>query len=483
MGCYYRIISFHNMIRQLLKINKEERFPLIGFFLWQLILQIAVVVRYDPIFSVLSKNPRKLLINNFCISGFDPLTYDVVTEWNTAYNVYRHPLLAFFYYPIYKINQGLIFLTGKNFCVILVAIVLLIISCYAFLFLFRICKQLIGINLKESTIIALMLFSFAHILLAAISPDHFIISLCLILAVIYITGIHIKRGQTLSRTKTVILFVLTAGISLNNGIKIFLASLFNRGKRFFLPLHLLLVIIIPSFLMWHFCLWEDNTFMGESHKAKRIQKVKIARAKKDMMFHAFKDTTKIKDSMQQVIAFNKVYKAKLKQEQANKIIPGHGGKPIKSSSFYAWTDVTTSRTTSIVENLFGESIQLHQQHTLGDVMRDRPLFVHYNWVLNYIIEAIIILLFGFGLWAGRYYRLMWMSFSFFAMDMVLHLGIGFAINEVYIMAAQWIYVIPIALAYLISSMKGKRRKYATKLLAIITAYLIIYNTTLTLNAL
>ena len=44
-------------------------------------------------------------------------------------------------------------------------------------------------------------------------------------------------------------------------------------------------------------------------------------------------------------------------------------------------------------NLFGESLQLHEQHTLGDVMRDRPVFVSYNWFFNYVIEAFIVLLF------------------------------------------------------------------------------------------
>lgn len=125
------------------------------------------------------------------------------------------------------------------------------------------------------------------------------------------------------------------------------------------------------------------------------------------------------------------------------------GKPIANGEFISWTDVTTSRSESIVENLFGESIQLHQDYLLGDVLRTRPMMVHYRYAFNYIIEGIIALLFVLGIWAGRRSRFFWLAMSYFALDMVLHVGLGFGINEVYIMSAHWIYIIPIAVAFLL----------------------------------
>ena len=67
----------------------------------QMVMHIAVISHYYSKFSVINKDFRKVFIDNFHISGFDPLTLCVVTDWTTAFDVNRHPLLAFYYYPVY----------------------------------------------------------------------------------------------------------------------------------------------------------------------------------------------------------------------------------------------------------------------------------------------------------------------------------------------------------------------------------------------
>ena len=59
-------------------------------------------------------------------------------------------------------------------------------------------------------------------------------------------------------------------------------------------------------------------------------------------------------------------------------------------------DISTSRTQTLIENFFGEPIQLHQKYLLKDVSWDRPIFVEYSWIVNYVIEALIVLLFCNG---------------------------------------------------------------------------------------
>ena len=95
------------MWAQFIKVRKAERLPACLFLLWQIIMQATVIVPYYSVFSVVSSNYRKNFLDWFHVSGFDPLTYCVVTDWSTAYDVHRHPLLAFFYYPLYLINHGL----------------------------------------------------------------------------------------------------------------------------------------------------------------------------------------------------------------------------------------------------------------------------------------------------------------------------------------------------------------------------------------
>ena len=128
-----------------------------------------------------------------------------------------------------------------------------------------------------------------------------------------------------------------------------------------------------------------------------------------------------------------------------------------------------------MENLFGESIQLHQTHKLEDIMKTRPVIVSYNWAVNYIVEAIIFLLFIVGIWCGRHSKFLWLFLSFAALDMVLHIGLGFGINEVYIMAAHWIYIIPLSIAFLVHKSYGKRLFGVRTLLVLLTLYLVVYN--------
>ena len=63
-----------------------------------------------------------------------------------------------------------------------------------------------------------------------------------------------------------------------------------------------------------------------------------------------------------------------------------------------------------------------------------------------------------------------------AFNIVLHLVIGFALEEVYIMAAHWVPVIPLSTAFLLKrggTARHTDRQPATKLVLTSTHYLII----------
>ena len=143
--------------------------------------------------------------------------------------------------------------------------------------------------------------------------------------------------------------------------------------------------------------------------------------------------------------------------------------------FMNWTDATSSRTQSIIENLMGESIQLHQDYVLEDELRHRPMFVKYRYAINYVVEAVIMLLFVAGIWAGRKSKYLWLVMSYFGLDMMLHIGLGFGLNEVYIMGAHWLFIIPIAIAFVMKKAEGRRLLALRALMGIITAFLLIYN--------
>ena len=480
-------------IFDIFKIKKEERWLALGIFLALAILNGVVIARYTGTFTLVTDDYYKNFIRHFCVSGFDPLTYWVLSDWNAAYNVYRHPLLAFYMYIPYLINMGLMKLTGYNCALFIAVIIQMFCGFYATLFLQRIFREVLELDKAASSILTLLFFSFGYVMVTCIVPDHFVISMLLLILALYVSGRRIKHNHPLKIWQTVVYFVLTAGTSLNNGLKIFFSALFVNRKHFFRPKYLLLAVILPAALLWGFCRWEYRTFVWPVEMARKEMKAKKAAEKKARQermaqLKQIKDSL-TKDSIQRGLKIitpeeiaqktknDSIQEAKqLARNEARKKRGPKQGAPIMKGEFMNWTDATSSRTLSIVENLMGESIQLHQDYVLQDELRHRPMFVNYRYAFNYIVEALIIILFLAGIWAGRKSRYLWLVMSYFGLDMLLHIGLGFGLNEVYIMSGHWIYALPIAIGFLLKETRHQRYSLCLKsLLLTIGLFLLIYN--------
>ena len=480
-------------IFDIFKIKKEERWLALGIFLALAILNGVVIARYAGTFTLVTDDYYKNFIRHFCVSGFDPLTYWVLSDWNAAYNVYRHPLLAFYMYIPYLINMGLMKLTGYNCALFIAVIIQMFCGFYATLFLQRIFREVLELDKAASSILTLLFFSFGYVMVTCIVPDHFVISMLLLILALYVSGRRIKHNHPLKIWQTVVYFVLTAGTSLNNGLKIFFSALFVNRKRFFCPKYLLLAVILPAALLWGFCRWEYRTFVWPVEMARKEMKAKKtaekkARQERMAQLKQIKDSL-TKDSIQRGLKIitpeeiaqkaknDGIQKAKqLARNEARKKRGPKQGAPIMKGEFMNWTDATSSRTLSIVENLMGESMQLHQDYVLQDELRHRPMFVNYRYAFNYIVEALIIILFLAGIWAGRKSRYLWLVMSYFGLDMLLHIGLGFGLNEVYIMTGHWIYALPIAIGFLLKETRHQRYSLCLKsLLLTIGLFLLIYN--------
>lgn len=480
-------------IFDIFKIKKEERWLALGIFLALAILNGVVIARYAGTFTLITDDYYKNFIRHFCVSGFDPLTYWVLSDWNAAYNVYRHPLLAFYMYIPYLINMGLMKLTGYNCALFIAVIIQMFCGFYATLFLQRIFREVLELDKAASSILTLLFISFGYVMVTCIVPDHFVISMLLLILALYVSGRRIKHNHPLKIWQTVVYFVLTAGTSLNNGLKIFFSALFVNRKHFFRPKYLLLAVILPAALLWGFCRWEYRTFVWPVEMARKEMKAKKAAEKKARQermaqLKQIKDSL-TKDSIQRGLKIitpeeiaqkaknDSIQKAKqLARNEARKKRGPKQGAPIMKGEFMNWTDATSSRALSIVENLMGESIQLHQDYVLQDELRHRPMFVNYRYAFNYIVEALIIILFLAGIWAGRKSRYLWLVMSYFGLDMLLHIGLGFGLNEVYIMSGHWIYALPIAIGFLLKETRHQRYSLCLKsLLLTIGLFLLIYN--------
>ena len=465
------------------KVRREEWMvgaPLLTVFVG---LHALLIARYYQLFTPLQTHYWDLIIRNFHLSGFDPITYVVVSDWQAGYNVFRHPLLAFFMYVPYMVNHGLMWLTGINCSIFVVAAMQVFAAFYSLVFLHRLLRQVMGLTLFDTRLLSLFFFSLAYVMLSAIAPDHFILSLFALLLTLLVAANHQQRHTAMPTWKALCLFVLTAGISLNNGLKVFVAALFTNGRRFFRPRFLFFAVLLPSALIWAFARFEYKRFVWpdevKRHQARDKRK---AAAKKKAEEEARKRQLVWEEAVNDAKKKNP-HNPKLPPRPTNttaKKSPNNGaatkmGKPMMQGEFMRWTDISTSRLQSSIENLFGESIQLHRDHLLEDMYKRRPVIVHYRWAINYVAEGLLVLLFVVGLWVGRRNKLLLMALAFAAMDWALHVGLGFGLNEVYIMTAHWAYVLPLGWATLLLTATGRKRTLLRIAIGSLTLWLYAWN--------
>ena len=446
---------------KIFKIKPEERIQSLVALVVIVLLNALFIYRMHNLFMQEGFGPYwKVFERELHLSGYDPLTYLGVTDWDVVYQVFRHPLLSFMIWPLYLLNEGLTWLLGVNCVQYLVAFWLIVCSYYSYIFLYRIHREVIALSRWDATLLTAFYFSFAYILLSVIVPDHFTISMFLLLITLYISGICIQKGREFRWWQSAIFFYITAGVTLSNGIKVFLSGFFVNLKDFFRPKYLLLAVLLPAALLWGTAQWEYREYVLPKEKARAETKARQEKALKEKVAAMSPKERKAFEAKQA----RRELRLKLQKEKS--------GQPMEDHGFLKWTDISTSRWQSIYENLFGESLQFHHQHFLEDTLVGRPVFVKYDTVFNYIIEAIILLLALVGIWVGRKRRFLWLCLSCFGFDMFIHLVLGFGLNEIFIMAPHFMFVLPIATAYLFSRVHWRWLRLAVIFL---TIYLLVYN--------
>jgi len=446
---------------KLFKIKREERLQAVIALAVIVVLNGLFIYRMHDLFMQEGFGPYwKVFERELHLSGYDPLTYLGVTDWDVVYQVYRHPLLSFLIWPLWLINEGLGWLLGVNCVQYLVALPLIACSFYSYIFLYRIHREVVGLVKWDAALLTAFHFSFAYILMSVFVPDHFTLSMFLLLITLYISGVCIQKGREFKWWQSAIMFYITAGVTLSNGIKVFMSGFFVNLKDFFRPKYLLLAVILPAALLWGTAVWEYQTFVLPKEKARAALKVRQAKA----------EEAKVAKMTEEERAQYEARKAR--REARLKLQAAKTGTPMEDKGFLKWTDISTSRWETTYENLFGESLQFHEEYFLEDVLVRRPVFVKYEWSLGYMVEACILVLFAAGIWFGRKSRFLWLCLSCMAFDMFLHIILGFGINEIYIMTPHWAFVLPIATAFLFANVRGW---WLRGIVLLLTLYLLGYN--------
>lgn len=386
---------------------------LLGFF------QFLMILKFWPLFSDYGVTTWTVFMKNYHMSGFDPYSYAVLTSWSERFDIIRHPLLALFLYPFYLTNQALWSVTGTNCALVVMGMLLLVCGIYSGLFMYRLLHEVMKLGRKTAVLLTFFFLSFAYVLVSTVVADHFVISMMLLLLTLYRGGMLMKQGKHFTLREACLLFTITAGVTLSNGVMVGLTVWFVNGRSLFRPKFLIAGFLVPAMLLL------GGAEAYKWHQGQRQMPVE----------------SQLKDTYQ-----------------------------------------SEAKTKIVYENFFGESIQLHRKNVLGDVLSRRPVIVRYNWWWQYAAEVIYVLLFVLGMACGLYRkssrRLFGLLLAILAYTLLLHFVLGFGLNEVFIMSAHWIYIIPLA----ISSLYSLHRAWTTVVLniqiALLTLYFLAYNGTL-----
>ena len=437
-------------IFDIFKVKKEERWLAFAMLAVFVTFNAMVIASHYHLYTMDAHGGFwSIFTKNFRMSGYDCWSWITVSGGRIHFVTSRHPLYLTFLYPLYLLNDWLIQNVGYNFAVYFMAVIIVFSAFYAVLFMYRVFREVLELRRKDARILTLLLFSFGHVLIPTMVPDHFVISLMLLSLTLYITGKKMKKGQLLTAWQSLVLTFFTAGMATSNGVKTLLAGLFTNGKKVFTCKFISIGVVLPLLLLLG--IQQSQYYLLEVPQQAVVRHIESETLKKNPQ---------------------KVLEHKKQRDEWQRT---HLGQPVGDGVITKLMDVSTPRIPTIVENFFGESIQLHQRSLLKDVSWERPIFVEYNWSLNYIIEAFIVLLFIVGIVFSYKQRFFKMLLAWFACDLTLHLILGFAVTEVYIMTSGWAFIIPISYGYLLKRLSMKWLKLMRVALIMLTIYLWIYN--------
>lgn len=360
--------------------------------------------------------------NHLNMSGYDIFSLIFISCMRLHWNTLRHPLFVVVLLPLFWLNRLIMPQTEFNAAVLLMAALLVAADVWGAVLMHRLLRDVVEVRRVDATLLTALFYGFAHVMIATMVPDHFALSLPLLLLTLLIAGRKLKEGKPMKLWQSALLFFLTAGVTLTNGVKVALAAWFVNGRKVF-AWRSIAAFVVPTLLLGAIYVWQQNAIVAPQER--KIKRIEAAVAKKDPARIA-------------------------KLNEHNDFVKQQNGEALtKNVPLLEWSDITTDRWQSAVDNLFGESLQLHRDYLLEDVQQTRPVFVQYRSALNYVVEALLVVLLAVGAWTARREKFFLMVLAWFGFDMLMHMGFGFGLNEVYIMTAHWAFIIPIAAGYIL----------------------------------
>lgn len=433
-------------------LRKEERpIAIVAFVVFAALNALLIANHWQSFTRGAHVGFWSVFYNHLDMSGYDIFSLIFISCMRLHWNALRHPLFVVLLLPLFWLNRLIMPPTEFNAAVLLMAALLVAADVWGAVLMHRLLRDVVEVRRVDAALLTALFYGFAHVMIATMVPDHFALSLPLLLLTLLIAGRKLKEGKPMKLWQSALLFFLTAGVTLTNGVKVALAAWFAGGRKVF-AWRSIAAFAVPTLLLGAIYVWQQNVIVAPQER--KIKRIEAAVAKKDPARIA-------------------------KLQEHNDFVKQQNGEALtKNVPLLEWSDITTDRWQSAVDNLFGESLQLHRDYLLEDVQQTRPVFVQYRSALNYVVEALLVVLLAVGAWTARREKFFLMVLAWFGFDMLMHMGFGFGLNEVYIMTAHWAFIIPIAIGYILRRNNSMAPRV---LVAALAVWLWAYNATIVIG--
>jgi hypothetical protein len=407
--------------------NRVEKILFFFFFFFLLFVQI----RYFP-----------FLLDNTKILGYDPYMLQWISSPSTNFATIKHPLINFYLLPLSLLLFIAKFIISEKAALVSLYVFYHLSVTYSMIFIYRILNELMMLNQFRSIILTILFSSFAHIIIQSFIIESYPLSLLLLTITLYVLGKGIYLKEKTDPYLYCLLFVLTAGVTITNGLKTIIAYLFTEKKLnakikwivavSFFFLILVAIIYIPTKLI--------------TSKNSKTELVSNNNSRPGY------STENPKQSLTQEL------------EASGSKIP-----------FLKFIRFDIDLFSSFRGNILGESALFHTSNFKSEIRNGRNIYLEYSSPYKNWIILLFYLFFVFSVIISLNQKFSHILLAFLSVDIFIHVVCRFGIEEPYIFAAHWMFLIPLFFAFLYKNERLKNLYYFFDLAIISFSIFFLYN--------
>ena len=119
--------------------------------------------------------------NHLNMSGYDIFSLIFISCMRLHWNALRHPLFVALLLPLFWLNHQIMPPTEFNAAVLLMGALLVAADVWGVVLMHRLLRDVVEVNRMDAAFLTAMFYGFAHVMIATMVPDHFALSLPLLI--------------------------------------------------------------------------------------------------------------------------------------------------------------------------------------------------------------------------------------------------------------------------------------------------------------